>query len=406
MRCSYVAVFSLLVACGSSSEESPPDHAGAIVEAGTGGAIGAGGDAAADASRADATRADGGAGGAPANGDAALKDASPGAGGKDAEPTETGAGGGGGISVILDTDMGPDIDDAGALAVLHALADNGEARLLGVVISTSNGGGTAAIGFIDQVNTYYGRPDIPIGAWKGGSFHGPDASNYTRVVYEASTTFPRSLDDQNDSVPDTTSLYRTLLAAAPDGSVTVACTGFLNNLKALLDSGPDGASPLAGPALVAKKVKQLVQMGGQYPSGFEYNFFNQTASGVTRAVVEGWPTPIVFSGWEIGDPIHTGSALAGTSAQNPVRRAYEVYFGGGAGSRSSWDLTAVLYAVRGASSYWDLLAIGHNDVTDDGHNTWVASPDLDQSYLEAKATTAAIETVLSDLMTKPPGVSR
>src|SRR5690606_29052446 len=36
------------------------------------------------------------------------------------------------VRVIFDTDLGPDADDAGALALLHALADRGEAEILGV----------------------------------------------------------------------------------------------------------------------------------------------------------------------------------------------------------------------------------------------------------------------------------
>lgn len=42
------------------------------------------------------------------------------------------------VSVILGTDMGPDVDDAGALAMLHAFADGGKARLLGVMSSNPN----------------------------------------------------------------------------------------------------------------------------------------------------------------------------------------------------------------------------------------------------------------------------
>ena len=39
------------------------------------------------------------------------------------------------VSLIFDTDMAPDYDDVGALAVLHALADSGEARILATVSS-------------------------------------------------------------------------------------------------------------------------------------------------------------------------------------------------------------------------------------------------------------------------------
>jgi len=38
--------------------------------------------------------------------------------------------------IIFDTDIDTDCDDAGALAVLHALADNGEAEILATVVST------------------------------------------------------------------------------------------------------------------------------------------------------------------------------------------------------------------------------------------------------------------------------
>src|SRR5690625_7766535 len=44
--------------------------------------------------------------------------------------------------IIFDTDMGPDYDDVGALAVLHALAAEGECDILATV--SSNGHSTTA----------------------------------------------------------------------------------------------------------------------------------------------------------------------------------------------------------------------------------------------------------------------
>ncbi len=44
---------------------------------------------------------------------------------------------GGPVPVIFDTDFGPDVDDVGALAILHAMADRGETEILGVMVSTS-----------------------------------------------------------------------------------------------------------------------------------------------------------------------------------------------------------------------------------------------------------------------------
>src|SRR5690242_4431100 len=70
------------------------------------------------------------------------------------------------VPVILDTDIGPDYDDVGAVTILHALADRGEARLLAIVASNKN---ELVAPTIDVFNTYFDRPDLPIGAPKGKS---------------------------------------------------------------------------------------------------------------------------------------------------------------------------------------------------------------------------------------------
>ena len=39
------------------------------------------------------------------------------------------------VKIIFDTDLGPDYDDVGALAFLHAMADSGKAEILATVAS-------------------------------------------------------------------------------------------------------------------------------------------------------------------------------------------------------------------------------------------------------------------------------
>jgi hypothetical protein len=68
------------------------------------------------------------------------------------------------VKIIFDTDMDTNADDAGALAMLHALADAGEVEILATVVS-SHYPFSAAV--VDVINTYYGRPDLPIGVPKG-----------------------------------------------------------------------------------------------------------------------------------------------------------------------------------------------------------------------------------------------
>jgi inosine-uridine nucleoside N-ribohydrolase len=309
--------------------------------------------------------------------------------------------GGAATRVIFDTDMGPDVDDAGALAVLHALTDNGEVELLGVVISTTNGDGNPAISFVDAVNTYYGRPDVKIGLYGGGAFAYND--RYTSDVASNPSMFPHDLGPSKNDVPDAAMLYRELLAAEADGNVTIVCVGPMNVLHDLLASPPDSVSSSSGAALVAAKVRLLVQMGGDYPTGAEFNFAAQPAPGTTRSVLEAWPTPMVFSGFSIGGAIMTGASLARVPADNPVRRAYEIYTGTAGGTRQSWDLTAALYAARGPASYWALSSPGINRADDAGNNTWTASPDGNHAYLQMLAAPDDIAETLNALMTRAPG---
>src|SRR5215472_12444557 len=69
------------------------------------------------------------------------------------------------VRLIFDTDMGNDIDDALALAMIHALESKGEAKLLAVTITKDN---RWAAPYVDLVNTFYGRGSIPVGVVRNG----------------------------------------------------------------------------------------------------------------------------------------------------------------------------------------------------------------------------------------------
>src|SRR5262249_31059645 len=83
------------------------------------------------------------------------------------------------IPLIFDTDMGNDIDDALALAVIHAFEKRGECRLIGVTVTKGN---PYAATYVDLVNNFYGRPDIPVGLVRDGKT--PEDGDYVRVVSE------------------------------------------------------------------------------------------------------------------------------------------------------------------------------------------------------------------------------
>lgn len=279
------------------------------------------------------------------------------------------------VPVIFDTDLGFDADDAGALAVLHALADRGEAELLATVTVV---GDPQSAGALDVINTYYGRPNTPVGAMQGARW--PDARPYW---FETDTDFLAPLVREYESnvkhksdVPGAVPLYRQTLAAQPDGSVTVVAVGFAQNLANLLASPADSFSPLSGRALVAKKVKRLVYMGSMLePTRPDFNLGDGPYHDgrAAQRVVTRWPTEIVFVNAEIGRDIKTGSGLRAQLPENPVARAYDLYPGvNGDGERASWDLTAVLYAVRGGGNFWRTVRDEHLIVADDGTTHWQA----------------------------------
>src|SRR5690606_11916546 len=127
---------------------------------------------------------------------------------------------------------GPDYDDVGAVAVLHALADKGEAKPLAIIASNKN---KLVAPTINILNIYFGRPDLPIGAPKAAD--APDHGAVQQWPELLVSKYPHTVKS-TDEVPDAVELYRKLLAAQPNKSVTIVTVGFLTNLAKLLDSPP------------------------------------------------------------------------------------------------------------------------------------------------------------------------
>ena len=218
------------------------------------------------------------------------------------------------VKVIFDTDMYTDFDDAGALACLHALADAGECEILATVANTRD---CLSVAMCEIVNSYYGRPDIPVGCSKEIGSTGSNEWHLKR--YEATVNaFGKWVKHRNSNdAPDANEVYRRVLAAQPDNSVVVCSVGFLTNMRRLLETKADAVSPLDGKALVARKVKLWVAMACRYPDGKEYNSMTDAES--SRIALENWPTPIVFTDWNYGFDCHSGRALAESGRiDNPV----------------------------------------------------------------------------------------
>ena len=306
------------------------------------------------------------------------------------------------VPLIFDTDMGNDIDDALALALIHTLESQGECKLLAVTLTKDN---AFAAPYVDIVNTFYGRGAIPIGAVKKGPT--PDDGKYNRKVVEAKDDgrprYPHDLTSSADA-PDAVALLRQVLAAQADGSVVIAQVGFSTNLARLLDSPADKHSPLGGMDLVKKKVRLLSAMAGAFSPDLvkknfaEYNIKIDVPS--AKAVFHRWPTPIVASGFEIGRAIkYPATSIEndyGYVTHHPVAEAYRHYMKMPY-DRETWDLTSVLYAVRPAGGYFDLSPAGRIAVTDGGQTPFTAAADGQHRYLTV--TPEQIAKVKADFVT-------
>ena len=302
------------------------------------------------------------------------------------------------VSIIFDTDMGPDYDDVGAITMLHVFEDRGEAKILATV-GCNHYEGIAAV--LNVFNTYFNEPDIPIGVVKGKAVNIRDSQHWTDTII---AKYPHKIK-QNDEVPDAFEIYRKVLAAQPDQSVTIVTVGFLTNMANLLNSKSDVFSKLSGEELVKKKVKLLVSMAGKFPSGWEFNIMKDAVS--SKVALENWPTPVIYSGFEIGEKIHTGLPLIHNSEiqNSPVKDVFRICIPlakEDSKGRMSWDETAVYVAVKGYQPYYDLHP-GKIKVAADGSNSWDDNG-KGQNYLVAKEFPQKMEDVINNLIMQQPGL--
>jgi hypothetical protein len=310
------------------------------------------------------------------------------------------------VKIIFDTDMDSDCDDVGALAVLHALADRGECEILSTVVSTRN---PWSPGCVDAINTFYGRPNLPIGCPKTGNVQKP--TKYAKILSEK---YPNDIGPV-EKLPDALDIYRQVLNAQPDNSVVIVTVGYLTNVANLLKLPAKGDLP-SGLDLVKKKVKRWVCMGGNFigrPAKDDVklsnnNFtFDKTAS---LSSINEWPVPLTFVGREIGSVpsgLKAGAKLKTLPENNPIRHGYALWFGGEPKDRHVADQTTVLFAVRGAADYWDLETRGHMKLEPDMTFVWEDTPDSEQEYvlkkkIDGQPNDRVIEAVIDELMLQAP----
>jgi inosine-uridine nucleoside N-ribohydrolase len=319
--------------------------------------------------------------------------------------------------VIFDTDMGNDIDDALALAALHALAQQGECRLLGVAVSKDN---PYAAQYVDVVNTYYGFGDIPIGKVVDGVM--PEDGKFVRQVVNAETDgeirYRKTFAD--DSYELAVPMLRRLLVEQRDHSVILVMVGFSTNMAQLLDSPGDALSPLNGKELFKQKVSQVVAMAANFSpevqanptmENREYNVHRDVPA--ARKFFHECPVPVLFCGFEIGCELMFPARSFETDYQwcdyHPVVEAYYNYKDMPY-DRPSWDQATVLAAVRPEYNYFEESEAGTVTIDEQGiaifkadkhglHKYLILSPENQRRVLKDIITLCAQPVATQDRAT-------
>ena len=244
----------------------------------------------------------------------------------------------------------------------------------------------AAGRFVAAENAVYGRPDIPIGI--------PQKEKAKRSTdsYPTATLAQKNEDGSFEyPVPEgykpeePVALLRRLLASAEDDSIVIVQVGFSTNLAALLDSPGDSVSPMTGKELAARKVRLVSVMGGAfalessaepYRTHKEWNIIGDVPA--AQKLAREWPSPIVYSGYEVGDrikmsPVNLKRDYRSRKAKF-LRDAFAHWAEKNAPKeglnhrRPTWDLTSVFFVLRpeDGRGYYALSEPGAVDFSDDG----------------------------------------
>ena len=271
--------------------------------------------------------------------------------------------------IILDTDIGSSTDDLFSIEMLHYYQQQGRCKLLGVVVDRE---GEDCAACADVMNTYFNHSNVPIGLVRDGLKNPSVWIDYkalpTYTKADGTPMFAHNISDYSQ-LPDGWQLYRRLLAAQPDHSVSICSIGFTACLAQLLESVGDTYSTLSGVELVRHKVKCLYIQGGSFGQSPEpdYNFLQ--AMDFAKTFFRLWPSDVDI----IFDPMETGNGIEYLPDQvisdvswtdyHPIKQVYMTCNCNT--GQMMWDPLTVINAVEG-DNLFTLTERGTVVLNDDG----------------------------------------
>lgn len=258
--------------------------------------------------------------------------------------------------LIIDTDLGFDCDDAGALAIANKLKNAGKVEILAVTHSVNKKIGGDAICLI---NDYYGNGNIPVGIAERyalnvdnfydefyAKFHYADnfcgwAEKPTFYKILNKFDFSKYRDKEYSPAKD---VIINALKQSSDGEVTIVCIGQANNVADVLNKNI---------SLFQKKVKRVVVMCGNFNDyDYEYRLGDVFWKGEFNVLLDICSMQRLFAEKEIpifvldfnqGCNVLSGAPLQNQS-DNPIKTAYFAHGNGVNFNLPSWDLMTVMFA--------------------------------------------------------------
>ena len=311
------------------------------------------------------------------------------------------------VGIVYDSDFGNRVDDVLALAVLYGLDGKNECRVISVTVSKPNlraAAGAEVIGrfYAGAVSGNFGAigRNLPIGLATEGA--APEDTPVLVGLLDSKTAegqprYEHGVHTLNDTA-EPHAVIRNALTSQFDQNCIVVLAGPATNLVRAMDlPGTKG--------WIERKVRYLVMMGGDFGGGAaEANIRADVAS--ARKLFAEWPTEILVSGFEVGAALpFPGASLEkdfGWSQAHPVVDAYRAakqmpYDAG------TWDVTAVLQAVRPGEKYFKLSDTGTVQVGIDGKTTFQASAQGKHRHLivDAAQKDRVIQTMVELASAKP-----
>jgi purine nucleosidase len=254
--------------------------------------------------------------------------------------------------IVLDTDMGSDVDDALALAL--ALASP-EIDL--VAVTTVSREPLLRARIARKLLDLAGRRDVPVYAGCERA-HSPGDSFVWFDNEGAGILEPRERPEVGDEHA-VDALAR--LLRAHDG-LEVCAVGPLTNLAALLARDPDAASRMARLTIMGGHLRRVAYGGAVFPYGVDYNTCSDAASSVAvlgstlpirlvtaDVTLQTWMTPADVERFERrGTPLHVALARA-IRAWTPIMRRIFTALGASMGE----DNAAFLHDPLALASTYD-----------------------------------------------------